>query len=438
MSKKNAVHDPNMLPAVVPARSNTASVNRLLSMLTSMRPHNSWAECRFIGQHIMPLGAQPDKFNNYYIRIGDSPVAWSSHTDTVHHDAGTQVVMIDEKNVVKLPPKSAASCLGADDTGGVWLMTEMIRAKVPGLYIFHRGEEVGCQGSRLLVKGQPELVEGIKCMIALDRKGLDSVITRQVSRQCCSDEFGTSLAEKLGLGYKLDPYGMVTDSAQYVELIGECTNVSVGYYSQHCKSESLDLNHIVKLRDALLKFDHEGLVYKRCAGDKDVPRVYNNSGWSGRNRHWENGRWVNDDEDEDFHWDTYRHKNHVPRNFTGGYYANDVWVNCQKPEWEKARKKYVEDHDKRLALKQVVIASTKKVTTVPQVAKPDPLRDVALHDLVKQYPEEVAAIFGDWGFDTAMLVSEIKKYEAVLDKKADDDLQKSFEQQFDGHPYGHG
>ena len=38
-------------------------------------------------------------------------------------------------------------CLGGDDGTGVWLMTKLIEAGVPGRYIFHRAEEVGGRGS---------------------------------------------------------------------------------------------------------------------------------------------------------------------------------------------------------------------------------------------------------------------------------------------------
>lgn len=259
---------------------------RLAQMLTFCRPHQSKTESAFIKEFLIPLGVRFDKKGNIYKRIGDAPVLWSSHTDTVHAKKGMQKVVywVEKKSgdtFFSLDKDSKSSCLGADDTVGIWLMTEMIKAKVPGLYIFHRGEEVGGQGSKWIAENNKDVLEGIKFAIAFDRRDTESIITFQRSTRCCSDEFAKSLAGELGLGHKCDDGGMFTDTASYTDLIPECTNVSVGYFDAHCSTERINLDYLFKLRDAVRKIDLTKLVEKRKAGDNERKSYYSGGSYRG-------------------------------------------------------------------------------------------------------------------------------------------------------------
>jgi hypothetical protein len=164
---------------------------------------------------------------------------------------------------------SNGSCLGADDTVGNWLMLEMIAAQVPGTYVFHREEESGGGGSRYLAKQASEWVGQHDCAIALDRAGYADVITYQSGGRCCSDEFAHSLAEKLGGNFTPCDRGVFTDTANYIDLIGECTNLSVGYFKQHGPMEHTNLGFAYRLRNALLAADWRGLVLKRQPGEME-------------------------------------------------------------------------------------------------------------------------------------------------------------------------
>lgn len=253
-------------------------VGDLIAMHTYMRPHESATEAEFIARYLEPLGMSVDAMGNHIVQIGDAPIMWSCHTDTVHKEEGRQTVHV--ANVVipakeggktwndrfmRLSKKSrkTSSCLGADDTAGVWLMREMILAKKPGLYIFHRGEEIGGIGSRHIADKTPTLVAGIQAAIALDRMNYSDVITHQFGTRTASDDFARSIADQLRLGYKPCDSGIYTDTAEYAELIPECTNLSVGYFSQHSNSEALNLDHLLDLRDSLLELDYQKLVIKR-------------------------------------------------------------------------------------------------------------------------------------------------------------------------------
>ena len=248
----------------------------LWDMLQTMRPANSAAEKAFIKKHLDSVkGMKHDSYGNRYIRIGKAPVAWSCHTDTVHKQSGSQRIVYNKnKGIIALSQfEKQANCLGADDTAGVWLMLELIKHKKEGLYIFHRAEEIGGLGSDYISKKTPELVEGINIMIALDRKGTDSIITHQMGGRCASDSFAASLANQLE-GYKPDSTGSFTDSANYTARIPECTNLSCGYESAHSPQESLDYFHLIGLRDSLLALDYSKLIVERTPAIDDYDDDY--------------------------------------------------------------------------------------------------------------------------------------------------------------------
>lgn len=238
----------------------------LLGMLSYCRPAGSKGERDFVAKYLSQFPA--DDAGNRIHRIGDAPVLWSCHTDTVHHVSGRQRVHLSQGGIVSLTQSSASSCLGADDTTGVWLMLEMIRESVPGLYIFHAEEEIGGVGSRHIADVTPWLLDGIKCAIALDRRGQDSVVTHQGIR-CCSDSFAHALARQLGGDFSPDSSGIFTDTANYTGLIPECTNISVGYAGAHSPAETLDTVFLQSLRDTLCSLDIASLPIERNPTERD-------------------------------------------------------------------------------------------------------------------------------------------------------------------------
>ena len=252
---------------------------QLQAMLGYCRPAGSRTEEEFISRFIRPLGVFEDPFGNLFKRIGDSPIMWSCHTDTVHRLPGYQFVEI-KNDILQLHKQSKSNCLGADDTAGVWIMTELIRRRVPGLYIFHREEECGGGGSKFIAAKRKHLIKDTKFAIALDRRGYGDVITKQAGGRCCSDEFADSLIQEIGGDYTKDPTGLFTDTANYVDDIGECTNLSVGYHGAHSSFESLNANFVVRLVEALALVDHTKLVSKRAPGEDDKEQ------WWKNNRHY--------------------------------------------------------------------------------------------------------------------------------------------------------
>jgi len=224
------------------------------------REHESKGEQAFIDRYMKdftPIKSKRGEIMAYKYdnanQKSDNNICWASHIDTVHRTEPERIkqdVYIDSLGTAFVDTQQ--DCLGADDGSGVWLMLEMIKANVFGTYIFFRGEEQGCIGSSCLAEEQEDYFKSFTHMISLDRMGCDEVITTQHSSQCCSDKFGKEFAKILGMGFKISPKGVYTDSAEFTHLIPECTNLGVGYMAQHSHRETQDLNFLVKLRDKLV------------------------------------------------------------------------------------------------------------------------------------------------------------------------------------------
>lgn len=238
-------------------------VTDLLNMLSYKRRGGSKGELEFIRRFVLPLGALSDGFGNHWLRIGESPILFSSHTDTVHRSEGNQAKALRYSKSQGFISIQGSECLGADCGTGVWLMREMILAKIPGLYVFHAQEETGGEGSLYVAEKTPEKLKDIKIAIAFDRMGEEDIITHQTGHRCCSDAFAVSLKNLLAMSYKNLAHGTFTDTANYTHLIPECTNISVGYHNAHQKSEYQDMWHALALRNSLIRADWSKLVVER-------------------------------------------------------------------------------------------------------------------------------------------------------------------------------
>lgn len=241
-------------------------VRKLLEILNYKRPAGSKTEEAMIKKYIDTLpNVRIDGFGNRIVRVGsDNTTMFSCHTDTVHHTEGMQKVYIDEQRGEMFVNHN--ECLGADDGAGIIIMISMINAGVNGLYVFHREEEIGGNGSNYIQQHTPELLDGIDRCIAFDRRGTQSIITHQFGERCCSEEFAEEFAQQLMKGdlwFFPDTTGSFTDSANYTHLISECTNLSCGYESEHTSNETLDIMYLQKLINQLVKVNFDDLISSR-------------------------------------------------------------------------------------------------------------------------------------------------------------------------------
>lgn len=276
----------------------------MLKILTERRPHGSSGEKAWVNREIVERYralATSCKEHDYevllkgpmenvvvYCDMRKNPdTLFSCHTDTVHAKDGRQQVLWD--TVMGVAYKKDGDPLGADDGTGVWILMQMLAAGIPGTYVFHRGEERGCIGSRWMKENEQPWLKSYKHAIAFDRRDTTHVITHQRGSECCSSAFAAALAEalnteakKLGyeFDYKPDSTGVYTDTANYAGLIPECTNLSIGYEGAHGGSEIQNLEHVQQLVEVAKAIDWKGLPALRVPKDPYEYR-YNGyySGW---------------------------------------------------------------------------------------------------------------------------------------------------------------
>jgi len=226
----------------------------------------------------LPEGYQEDGMGNYFIQIGDSPsTMFTCHLDTAD-SSQSRVKHVFDGNIIRT---DGTSILGADDKAGMTVVLYMIEKKVPGLYYFFIGEEVGCVGSGKLAAcwTKTEFSKYITKIVSFDRRGTDSIITYQMLGRCCSDEFAQELADRINatgnkMCMELDETGIFTDSAKFVNLVPECTNISVGYQNEHTGRECQDIDFLRRLCNAVAKVDWESLPVKRDPSEEDEYDCY--------------------------------------------------------------------------------------------------------------------------------------------------------------------
>jgi hypothetical protein len=277
----------------------------LIEILTWCRGAGTQSEALFVKKFIQTIpNSWTDDYGNVHLTIGKDPtILWSCHTDTVTRKEGMQNVKWIGKGLLGLNNAQQGQCLGADNGAGLWIMLELIKAEKPGHYVFHRDEEIGGIGSSFIAKNQYLIPDSIMAAIAMDRCGRQDIITHQGFSRCCSDDFAKSLQAQLPMGMMPDDTGVFTDTANYVDFVGECTNLAVGYERNHGPSETLDVYHVRRLRDSLVALDIDKLVFKREPGEveySDYGSMYGHGGYhtfgssTSPNTHGGTELWEND------------------------------------------------------------------------------------------------------------------------------------------------
>lgn len=262
----------------------TTLMEALYRACRSRRADDSMAEAKFVAWLVNRVAVTMiDGAGNIHVDTRTLPkhrTMFTSHTDTVHRNGGTNAIRLDESNPESIKWRAdEGHCLGADDGAGVALMLHMLAAGVPGLYVFFRGEECGGTGSHWLSRHMRNYLEDIDRCVSLDRAGYSDVVTHQGSERCCSDEFAQALADQLtaddlSTAYVPDSTGVFTDSANLTGLVHECTNVSVGYMHQHGDGEWQDVTFLQTLASRLVAVDWDGLPVKRDRLVREMlPRV---------------------------------------------------------------------------------------------------------------------------------------------------------------------
>jgi hypothetical protein len=215
-----------------------------------------------------------DRFGNWYKIIGGNPAPesmFTAHLDTADRAQTPVSLYSRQEDGDEIIYTDGSTILGADDKSGVTVMMYMMAHNIPGIYYFFIGEERGGIGSNMVADAFYTLdyMKNVKRCISFDRRRTISVITHQMGRQCCSDAFGNALAteyNKSGLNLSLDPGGIYTDSASFIDDIPECTNISVGYENEHTGRELQNMTYLDKLCKASIEVNWDKLPVVRRVG----------------------------------------------------------------------------------------------------------------------------------------------------------------------------
>ena len=158
-----------------------------LSLTTMTYPHGHEEEV----MKFMPSGLEKDEFGNYYKIIGKSETMFTSHLDTADRKQLPVTVYSTQRDGDEIFVTDGTSILGADDKSGVTVMLYMMAHNISGIYYFFIGEERGGIGSNQVASkfDSFEHLKDVKRCVSFDRRNYYSVITQQLGRQCCSDEF---------------------------------------------------------------------------------------------------------------------------------------------------------------------------------------------------------------------------------------------------------
>lgn len=239
--------------------------------------YNHWMK------HLIDFELQQDGENFYYtVGDGSSTTLFCSHLDTadsiskeVRHGFANSIIYTESDTL-----------LGADDKAGVVTMLYLMYNKVPGTYYFFAGEECGRIGSIKAAASHREYFSKFDRAIAFDRMGKGSIISNQFTGRCASPLFVDALIGEYKNHYMKmydDPTGSYTDTASFMRIIPECTNISIGYHNQHTKSEFINIDYAFSIARASAQINWDDLPV-----DRDIAPTANSfhrnnySGWNSR------------------------------------------------------------------------------------------------------------------------------------------------------------
>lgn len=286
---------------------NSVLMRTLDTALSMKRPHNGLGEKNMLAHVLLTCTTHApdarwtyDADGNLHIDTRTAPhhrTLFVAHVDTVHRDDGHNHIRKTDSVWY-----AAGSQLGADNGAGVAIAVHLLGCGTPGRYVFTVGEEPGGIGASALARRDPALLRQFDRAITFDRRGTSSVITHQGAR-CCSDAFAEALCAQLcdrGLLYMPDDSGVYTDTAEFVDDIGECTNISVGYEREHSDVEALDILHFQALAIAAATIDWDSLPAVRVAGTHEANSYADAFGTWGTQLSYTAGGFM-DQEDEELH-----------------------------------------------------------------------------------------------------------------------------------------
>ena len=177
--------------------------------------------------------------DEYLYFRGESPVCLVSHLDTVHRELPVNI-LIDEESGLMWSPQG----IGGDDRCGTFavlyiLANQLKENKPKPTILFTTNEEIGCLGASKASREIPkDMIEHLKFLVEIDRRGTDDCVfygTRNKVFEEFIESFGFVKAH--GSCSDISKLSPAWDIAS--------TNLSSGYFSEHTKSEYINVNNLM-------------------------------------------------------------------------------------------------------------------------------------------------------------------------------------------------
>ena len=212
----------------------------------------------------LPEGFKKDNVGNYYYVIGESDTLFTAHLDSYCEtfEKVNHVILDDTFKI----GTDGTTILGGDNKLGCSILISMIKNNKQGTYYFFVGEEPysgGLYGSKKALKNNPKFFKKFKRAIAFNRRRYGSIVSSQMGDVCCSKEFVKNLSEHFinyGLTYdETGGIGSYTDTATFMGIIPECTNISAGGFNEHYTDEWVDLNYTYKVFEFAMELNWDKL-----------------------------------------------------------------------------------------------------------------------------------------------------------------------------------
>lgn len=241
--------------------------------------------------------------NLYSIKHINAP-CFIAHLDTVRDSDMKKKLYIDNQNHLRRKD----GILGADDRAGINLILNHSKQVN---WIFTRDEEIGLVGARIMgeSEGLKDLLNKYEttCFIELDRMDYGHIIG--INNSYCNTDLDKAITDILPL-YQTDT-GICTDLDELVPMLGiSGVNLSVGYFNQHSKNESLDIEYFNWLNSQILKLN-KGLSNRDKFDDPEA--MYSDDWWDEYDSYEEDTSLytgpLSEEEEEDtfFRDDDYKH-----------------------------------------------------------------------------------------------------------------------------------
>lgn len=185
---------------------------------------------RELAEELKRLGYKNIKAPNGFVYApGEIPVLLVAHLDTVHKRF-VRTICYSRDGKVLMSPEG----IGGDDRAGVYMILQIIQNH-PCQVLFCEDEEIGGHGARDFANSR--IRPKVNYIVEMDRHGSNDA----VFYNCANPEFVDFVC---GFGFE-EAIGSFSDISVIAPRLGiAAVNISAGYYNEHHKHESIDLEAV--------------------------------------------------------------------------------------------------------------------------------------------------------------------------------------------------